>query len=244
MQGVVGGFDGLDDLGLLDREQRRIAALDPPLWHPPETGLVAAGVFVAFARGEQGPGHAGDRAIVGAAAVRDLCEIAGVVVSARAPAPYVAGYLAAREGAMLEAAVVALLARGVDPDVVVVDATGRDHSRRCGLAVHLGAVLDIPTIGVTHRPLRASGTEPGPERGAWSDLSIDGEVVGRWTRTRRGARAAVAPAGDRTDPATAVEVVLRVTAAARTPEPLRRARMVAREERSRRGSGGVEHRSG
>ena len=30
------------------------------------------------------------------------------------------------------------------PDVLLLDGTGRDHPRRCGLAVHLGAVLDLP----------------------------------------------------------------------------------------------------
>src|SRR5439155_270280 len=74
-------------------------------------------------------------------------------------APSAPGLLALREGSMLAAAVEALEAR---PDVLLVDATGRDHPRRAGLALHLGAVLDVPTIGVTHRPLRATGPEPGP----------------------------------------------------------------------------------
>jgi hypothetical protein len=53
------------------------------------------------------------------------------------------------EGPLLEAAVRALPAQ---PDVLLVDATGRDHPRRGGLALHLGAALDLPTVGVTHRP--------------------------------------------------------------------------------------------
>ena len=63
---------------------------------------------------------------------------------------------------MLAAAVEALEVR---PDVLLVDATGRDHPRGAGLAFHLGAMLDIPTVGVTHRTLWATGSEPGPRAG-------------------------------------------------------------------------------
>ena len=225
-------FDELTEANDLVREQRRLAALAPPLWELPDRPIVVAGGFVAFARGEQGPGHAGDHAHVGAAATRDDTELARVVVEGVAGSAYAPGLLAAREGGMLETSIRALLATGSRPDVLLIDATGRDHPRRAGLALHLGAMLDLPSVGVTHRPLLATGHEPGDEAGAWSDLVIDGDVVGRWLRTRRGVRPLAIHAGWRTDPDTAIEVALRVTSAARTPEPLRLARTAAREARS------------
>src|SRR4029453_17576075 len=85
----------------------------------------------------------------------------------RAGPPYEPGLLALREGALLEGAVRAL---GHPPDVLLVDATGRDHPRRAGLALHLGAMLELPTIGVTHRLLAAEGGWPADERGARSPL--------------------------------------------------------------------------
>ncbi len=230
----MNGFAGMDDLGALDREQRRLASLRPPPWHPGSGAIVAGGVFVAFARGQQGPGQAGDRALVGAAATSDRTELARVVVEGAAGASYQPGYLAAREGALIEAAIRALLADRVSPDVLLIDATGRDHPRRAGLALHVGAVLDIPTVGVTHRPLLASGPEPGGHRGASSELVLHGSVVGRWLRTQPGVRPVAVHAAWRTDDRTAVDVVLRVTAKARTPEPLRLARMAAREARAHR----------
>ena len=78
-------------------------------------------------------------------------------VTSCARAPYVPGLMALRLGPVMEEAVRAL--RGV-PDILLLDATARDHPRRAGLALHLGAELDIPTIGVTHRPLIASGERP------------------------------------------------------------------------------------
>jgi len=52
--------------------------------------------------------------------------------------------LALREGLLLEQAMGAL---PIAPEVLVVNATGRDHPRRAGLALHLGAVLGLPTVG-------------------------------------------------------------------------------------------------
>lgn len=146
-----------------------------------------------------------------------------------AGAPYEPGLLALREGAQLEAAV-----RGLPqpPDVLLVDGTGRDHPRRAGLALHLGAVLGLPTIGVTHRPLVAAGDWPPDERGARRPLLLDGELVGYWLRTREGTRPLAVHAAWRTDADTAAEVVLAVSRV-RTPEPLRDARRRAREARAR-----------
>jgi deoxyribonuclease V len=203
-------------------EQQRLATLDPPLWQF-EPGARVGGVFVCFARGGTGPGHTGDPAWA-AACVGDEC----VVVPGRAGAPYEPGLLALREGALLEAAVRALPG---PPDVLLVDATGRDHLRGAGLAVHLGTVLGLPTIGVTHRPLAAEGGWPPDERGVRSPLLLEGELVGHWLRTRAGTRPLAVHAAWRTDPTSAAELVLSVCRA-RTPEPLRSARRRAREARA------------
>jgi deoxyribonuclease V len=129
---------------------------------------------------------------------------------------------------LLEAAVGAL---AEPPDVLLVDATGRDHPRRVGLALHLGAAVDLPTIGVTHRPFVAEGAWPPDERGAMSPLLLDDELAGYWLRTRPGTRPLAVHAGWRTDPDIAIDVVLS-TSWLRTPEPLRRARRRAREARA------------
>jgi len=211
--------------------QTRLAKARPRPWHPSPRPLVAAGCFVAFARGEQGPGHPGDHAWGGAALVVEGGEVlATAVVIGEAGASYTPGLLACREGSVLFDAVAALPQR---PDVLLVDATGRDHPRRAGLALHLGAALDLPSVGVTHRPLVARGDPPvGQETGATSPLLLDGVEVARWVRTQAGVMPVVAHAAWCTDPATAIEVLLRTTVAARTPEPLRMARQAARLARA------------
>lgn len=155
------------------------------------------GSFVAFARGEAGPGHPGDHAWAAAvtwrpaggprdegAALRGASHRSGprvakdtheqAVVTGTVPASYEPGLLATREGEILERAVRAL---STPPDVLLVDATGLDHPRRAGLAIHLGRVLGVPTVGVTHRLLRAGGAPepPGRDRGEQSPIVMDGE---------------------------------------------------------------------
>lgn len=228
-------------------------------WAPtPASRLVAGGCFVAYASGQAGPGSPGDRAWAAAVTwqqapglrnsgrqrragpamagsgpglprqARDVLEQA--LVSGTVGARYRPGLLALREGPLLDRAVRALQDR---PAVLLVDATGTDHPRRAGLAVHLGAVLDMPTVGVTHRPLLASGALPDLRRGAASPVTIDGDVVGHWLCTRTRARPVVVHAAWRTTAETALEVVLACsTEGARTPVPLGEARRVAREARA------------
>jgi deoxyribonuclease V len=236
------------------------AAQEVEPWEPAldQEGLWVGGCFLAYARGQAGPGGSGDRAWAAAVvwprapgARKDLegrtpdRALAGsgpgvprqagdiaeqVVVGGTVPAGYQAGLLALREGPLLEAAVTSLQRRIA---VLLVDATGRDHPRRAGLALHLGAVIGIPTIGVTHRPLLATGVPPPFKRGATSPLQIGADIVAYWVCTRSGTRPVVAHAGWRTSPETAVAVVLACSGqGARTPTPLGEARRVARETRA------------
>ena len=211
--------------------QLALAAAEPPApWSASKDREPAIGACaVIFPRGLTGSGSRGDRAWAAAAVLRKRCVIAQATVLAQAGAPYVAGLLALREGAALEAAVRALTA---PPDVLLVDGTGRDHPRRGGMALHLGAVLDFPTVGVTHRPLLAEGAWPDDLRGATSPLRLDGETVGAWLRTRPGTRPLAVHPGWRTDVDTAIEVVLSATFAHRAPEPFRVARRLARTARA------------
>jgi deoxyribonuclease V len=93
-------------------------------------------------------------------------------------------------------------------------------------------VLGLPTVGVTTRPLVAQGPWPADQRGATAPLRLGGELVGCWVRTRAGAKPMAVHAAWQTNAQAAVEVVLAATRRARTPEPLRRARTLARTRRA------------
>jgi deoxyribonuclease V len=203
--------------------QEALADAHPEPWDPPGDPNVA-GCFVCFPS-DDAPGGAGDRAWAAAATSSELATAEGIALGAYRP-----GLLALRAGPVLEAAVRKL---ETTPDVLIVDATGRDHPRGAGLATHLGAQLRIPTIGVTHRTLQATGEWPAARRGAHSPITLHGETVGAWLRIQPSARPIVVHAAWRTDPDTAVELVLSVAGKVRTPEPLRAARKAARLQRAR-----------
>ena len=191
--------------------------------------VLIGGCWVCLPRGLTGPGTDHDPAWCAVVAMQRSRVVEQRIVPGTARAPYVPGLMALRLGPLMEQAVRAL---GERPDVLLLDATASDHPRRAGLALHLGAELDLPTIGVTHRPLIASGDWPIDRRGATSPLRIGASVVGCWLRTQTGVRPLVVHPGWRVDPATAVEVVLVLTRRHRTPEPLRRARQLARRSRT------------
>lgn len=212
--------------------QDALARALPRRWDGlPEVGRVA-GCFVCFERGRSGPGAGGDPGWAAACLVTASGEPVTRVVRGLAGAAYQPGLLALREGGLLEAALCALPAV---PDLLVVNATGRDHPRRAGLALHLGARLGVASIGGTNRPLVAGGATPDDRRGATSVLRIGDQIVAHWVRTRRGTRPLVAHAGWRTDPEQAVELLLRLSPRWRTPLPLRLARQAARRARASEG---------
>jgi deoxyribonuclease V len=216
------------DAESLMEAQLELAEARPEPWRPPVGDLLVGGCWVCFPRGLRGRGSAGDAAWVAAVVMREDQVVTQEVRRGEAGAPYSPGLLALRLGSLMEEAVRVLVTR---PDVLLVDATARDHPRGAGLALHLGAELDLPTVGITHRPLLGLGATPDDRRGATTPLVIDDAVVGCWMRTRRGVRPVAVHPGWRVDLATAVEVVAGTTGRRRTPEPLRHARQLAREAR-------------
>jgi deoxyribonuclease V len=226
----MGMWPGSAEDLIAEQEMLRSAAPEP--WEPSGEPLKVAGCFVCFPRGETGPGAPGDPAWAAAAIFEAGRVAARAVASGEAGAAYEPGLLALREGPLLEAAVNELKAQ---PDVVLVDATGRDHPRRAGMALHLGAVLDMPTVGVTHRPLAADGDWPEDKQGATAPIQLDGETVGYWLRTKEGTRPLAIHAAWRTTPETAVNVVCDSLRRTRTPQPLREARRLARTARAKVG---------
>jgi deoxyribonuclease V len=213
---------------LINYQQQLAAAAPDPVSLNSGTAMIG-GCWVCFPRGLAGPGTDHDPAWSAAVIMFGGRIIERQVISGSTDAPYVPGLMALRVGRLMERTVRALSG---DLDVLLLDATAGDHPRRAGLALHLGAELDIPTVGVTHRPLIASGEWPNDHRGAMSPLRIGDSVVGCWLRTQTGVRPLAVHPGWRVDLDTAVEVITMLTRRRRTPEPLRRARQLARRARA------------
>ncbi len=147
--------------------------------------------------------------------------------------PYVPGYLSFREG---PAVLGALQKLAEQADVLLFDGQGIAHPRLCGIASHVGVLLDLPSIGCAKSRLVGAFTEPAAQRGAWSPLfSEDGAVIGAAVRTREATRPLFVSPGHRITLKEAIGTVLRCTGRYRIPEPLRAADRLSKELRNRLG---------
>jgi deoxyribonuclease V len=166
----------------------------------------------------------GTRRAVAAAVTLELSTLRVLetaLVEGEADVAYVPGSLALREAPLLLAAWRKLT---TDPEVLVCDGYGIAHPQRAGLACHVGVQTGVPTFGVAKTPFLATFSEPGPERGAWSDLLLgEGEVVGRALRTRSGVKPVFVSVGQGIEIDEATDLTLAMCPRYRLPECIREA---------------------
>jgi deoxyribonuclease V len=134
--------------------------------------------------------------------------------------PYVPGQLALREAPVLLDALGALSVR---PEVLVCDGYGIAHPQRHGLACHLGEASGLASFGVAKTLFVGTHAPVGPQRGDWSELVLDGDVVGRALRTQKNVKPVYVSVGHHIDLDTATDLTLRLTPRFRLPETTRQA---------------------
>lgn len=141
--------------------------------------------------------------------------------------PYVPGYLSFREVPPIMAALEELT---VLPDLIICDGQGIAHPRRFGLACHLGVLTGIPTIGAAKSRLTGRYSDPGLEKGDWSELVDQGEVVGAVLRTRAHVQPLFVSIGHKVCLSSAIRIVLACCRNYRLPETTRAADRLASGE--------------
>ena len=138
--------------------------------------------------------------------------------------PYIPGLLSFRE---IPTVLYALSGMGRLPDLFLCDGQGYAHPRRFGIASHLGVLLDRPTIGVAKSRLVGTHDEVPNERGAWTPLMDQDEVIGAVLRTRVDVHPLYVSIGHRVSLPTAIDYVMRCTTRYRLPETTRAAHRLA-----------------
>lgn len=164
------------------------------------------------------------RAAIAILTLPDLGLLERALVRRPTDFPYVPGLLSFREIPAVLEAVAGLRAT---PELLVCDGQGFAHPRRFGLACHLGWVLDTPSIGVAKSRLIGHHEEPGRERGAWTPLLDQGEVIGAALRTRTDAKPVFVSIGHRVGLMSAIALTLACTPRYRLPETTRQAHRLA-----------------
>ncbi|WBQ02700.1 deoxyribonuclease V [Kribbella sp. CA-293567] len=149
-----------------------------------------------------------------------LEEVDRAIVIGRTAFPYVPGLFAFRE---VPALLDALGKLSITPDLLVCDGQGLAHPRRFGLACHLGVLTSLPTIGIAKNAFVGTYSPPAAERGAYSDLLLDDELVGAVVRTQPNVKPVFVSIGHRVDLATAIAHTLHLTPQYRLPETTRAA---------------------
>ncbi len=152
--------------------------------------------------------------------VESMRAIETVSLAMKVPFPYVPGLLSFREAPPILQAFDQLKTR---PDVLITDGQGLAHPRRFGVACHLGLLLDLPSVGCGKTRLCGRFVEPAVERGAWSPLMDDDEVIGAVVRSRRGIKPLFVSVGHRADLASAIDLVIKLTPKYRVSVPIRMA---------------------
>ena len=147
-----------------------------------------------------------------------LTPLQNIVVETPTTFPYIPGLLSFREIPAILAAMVQLEAM---PDILMVDGHGIAHPRRMGIAAHLGALLDMPSLGVAKKRLCGTHEDPADHKGATAPLFHRGEQIGIVLRSREGVKPLYISPGHRMGMESALSFMLHCLTRYRLPEPTR-----------------------
>jgi deoxyribonuclease V len=141
------------------------------------------------------------------------------------PFPYITGLLSFRE---IPLTLKAFNKLSIKPDLVLVDGQGIAHPRRIGFASHFGLVTNTVTIGCAKSRLCGKFDPPSSNKGAFSDLLDNDEIIGAVVRTRDNIKPLFISIGHNIDLPTSIHWVLECCRGYRLPEPCRMAHITAK----------------
>ena len=131
--------------------------------------------------------------------------------------PYRSTFLSFREGPAIVNTYERLNAK---PDILFIDGAGINHPRRAGLAAHIGAALDVPTIGITKKILCGKGMEP-VSAGENSRLIYKDTQVGWLLKSAKNSRPIVVAPGHRVSMISSLLITKACLRGHKLPEPAR-----------------------
>jgi len=185
----------------------------------PDTINYVAGVDVAYSR----------ETSIAAVAVLDFNSLSLVesqVAHLKTRFPYIPTLLSFRE---LPPTLSATNKLRVKPDVFLVDGQGIAHPYRFGFAAHFGLEIKRPTIGVAKSLLW--GKVETLEKQNWAPITDKGEVIGAALVTKSGRKPIYVSIGHRISLERAINIAIDCTRNYRIPEPIRKAHIIAGEEK-------------
>ncbi len=143
--------------------------------------------------------------------------------------PYIPGFLTFREAPVL---VEAFKKITHSPDLVIFDGQGIAHSRKMGIAAHMGVILDMPTIGCAKSRLIGDFETIDLKKGNFSPLLYHGQQIGAVVCTRDNIKPVFVSPGHKITIDESVDWVLKCCAKYRIPEPVRQSHLAVNRLKS------------
>jgi deoxyribonuclease V len=139
--------------------------------------------------------------------------------------PYIPTYLNFREGRNIASAYRKL---EIEPDILIFDSCGINHPFRAGMASYFGAVMDVPTIGVSKKILCGTAEEPAGV-GEYHKLIHQGRQVGWSLKSNRRSNPIIVAPGHRVSLEGCLRIVRHCMKGYKLPEPTRLAHIYAND---------------
>lgn len=153
-------------------------------------------------------------------------EIEKVEYKAKANFPYISGFLAFREGPIILKAIKNLKTK---VDIFMFDGQGISHPRRCGIASHMGVIINKPTIGVAKSHLYGHYTEPENKKFSFSYIfDYSNKKIGAVLRSKENCKPIFVSPGHLTDIESSIRIVKKCLKSYRLPEPTRLAHIISK----------------
>ncbi len=144
--------------------------------------------------------------------------------------PYIPGFFTFREGVGFISCWDKIpLSVRKKVSLIMVDGHGIYHPHRAGLAVYIGIVTQIPTIGCAKQGFLGNYTMPGLKRGDRAPIIFDDEIVGIVLRTRDYVKPMWISPGHLISIDSLSRVVLDLTENYRIPLPIREAHIFSKK---------------
>ncbi|MCW1296078.1 MAG: endonuclease V [Candidatus Parvarchaeota archaeon] len=137
--------------------------------------------------------------------------------------PYIPGFLSFREGPVIIKAIEKLDEK---PDITIFDGNGILHPRFCGIATHVGILLNIPTIGFAKKLLYGRLRAEPKKFGEYVPVIDREKVIGACLKNTEKSKPIFVSIGHRVSLKTAINIVLE-NSIFRVPEPVRKAHEIA-----------------
>lgn len=191
--------------------------------NPPENIKIIAGVDIAYWK-EISNGKSFERGVCCIVVIDRSTKavLEEVYADGEIKFPYIHGCLAFRELPLVLKAAAKLTH---SPDLFVFDGNGVLHPRKAGLAAHAAVYLGAPTFGVAKTYFKVNGvnfTMPEELAGSFTDIEVNGEVLGRALRTRTAVKPVFVSAGNGISLQTACSLAMELTTKeSRVPVPTR-----------------------